>query len=77
MMRKLNAFVVFAIQSVEDASKSTISNINVQQTSTQIFLSNLKATSVYRNVFMLTEREYILIKHTDPSTRFSLGQTRD
>ncbi|GAT75847.1 type IV secretion system ATPase VirB4, partial [Ehrlichia ruminantium] len=44
----------------------------VQQTATQIFLPNLKATSAYRNVFMLTEREYTLIKHTDPSTRFFL-----
>ncbi|WP_353271264.1 VirB4 family type IV secretion/conjugal transfer ATPase [Wolbachia endosymbiont (group A) of Alloplasta piceator] len=72
VLRKLNAFVIFATQSVEDASKSTISDTLVQQTATQIFLPNLKATSVYRDVFMLTEREYILIKHTDPSTRFFL-----
>ncbi len=72
VLRKLNAFVIFATQSVEDASKSAISDTLVQQTATQIFLPNLKATSVYRDVFMLTEREYILIKHTDPSTRFFL-----
>ncbi len=72
VLRKSNAFVIFATQSVEDASKSTISDTLVQQTATQIFLPNLKATSVYRDVFMLTEREYILIKHTDPSTRFFL-----
>ncbi len=72
VLRKSNAFVIFATQSVEDASKSAISDTLVQQTATQIFLPNLKATSVYRDVFMLTEREHILIKHTDPSTRYFL-----
>ena len=72
VLRKLNTFVVFATQSVEDASKSEISDTLVQQTATQIFLPNLKATSVYRDVFMLSEREFILVKNTDPSTRFFL-----
>ncbi|WFW29845.1 MAG: VirB4 family type IV secretion/conjugal transfer ATPase [Wolbachia endosymbiont of Menacanthus eurysternus] len=72
VLRKLNAFIIFATQSVEDASKSSISDTLIQQTATQIFLPNLKATNVYRDVFMLTEREYALIKHTDPSTRFFL-----
>ncbi len=72
VLRKLNTFVIFATQSVEDASKSSISDTLVQQTATQIFLPNLKATNVYRDVFMLTEREFMLIKHTDPSTRFFL-----
>ncbi|WP_339046458.1 VirB4 family type IV secretion/conjugal transfer ATPase [Candidatus Mesenet endosymbiont of Agriotes lineatus] len=72
VLRKLNTFVIFATQSVEDASKSSISDTLIQQTATQIFLPNLKATSVYRDVFMLTEREYMLIKHTDPGTRFFL-----
>ncbi|KJV68982.1 VirB4 family type IV secretion/conjugal transfer ATPase [Candidatus Neoehrlichia procyonis] len=72
VLRKLNTFVIFATQSVEDASKSAISDTLVQQTATQIFLPNLKATSAYRDVFMLTEREYTLIKNTDPSTRFFL-----
>ncbi len=72
VLRKLNTFVVFATQSVEDASKSTISDTLVQQTATQIFLPNLKATKVYREVFMLSEREFSLVKTTDPSTRFFL-----
>ncbi|SCV66014.1 Type IV secretion system protein virB4 [Anaplasma phagocytophilum] len=72
VLRKLNTFVIFATQSVEDASKSQISDTLVQQTATQIFLPNLKATSAYRDVFMLTEREYSLIKYTDPGTRFFL-----
>ncbi len=72
VLRKLNTFVVFATQSVEDAAKSSISDTLVQQTSTQIFLPNLKATPLYREVFMLTEREFTLVKTTDPSTRFFL-----
>jgi type IV secretion system protein VirB4 len=72
VLRKLNTFVVFATQSVEDAAKSNISDTLVQQTATQIFLPNLKATQVYRDVFMLSEREFNLVKTTDPSTRFFL-----
>ncbi len=72
VLRKLNTFVIFATQSVEDASKSQISDTLIQQTATQIFLPNLKATIEYKNTFMLTEREFLLIKNTDPSTRFFL-----
>ena len=72
VLRKLNAFVIFATQSVEDASRSAISDTLIQQTATQIFLPNLKATEVYRTAFMLSEREYLLIKTTDPSSRFFL-----
>ncbi|MBQ7552398.1 MAG: VirB4 family type IV secretion/conjugal transfer ATPase [Rickettsiales bacterium] len=72
VMRKLNAFCVFATQSVEDAAKSEISDTLVQQTATQIFLANLKATNAYREVFMLSKRELALVKTTDPSSRFFL-----
>jgi type IV secretion system protein VirB4 len=72
VLRKLNTFVVFATQSVEDASKSAISDTLIQQTATQIFLPNLKATDAYRKIFMLSEREYQLIKTTDPGSRFFL-----
>lgn len=72
VLRKLNTFVIFATQSVEDASKSAISDTLIQQTATQIFLPNLKATQVYRTAFMLTQREYILIKTTDPASRYFL-----
>jgi type IV secretion system protein VirB4 len=72
VLRKLNTFVVFATQSVEDAAKSSISDTLVQQTATQIFLPNLKATTIYREVFMLSEREFNLVKTTDPATRFFL-----
>ena len=72
VLRKLNTFVVFATQSVEDASKSQISDTLIQQTATQIFLPNLKATDVYRSAFMLSEREYDLIRTTDPGSRYFL-----
>lgn len=72
VLRKLNTFVIFATQSVEDASKSQISDTLIQQTATQIFLPNLKATSVYRTQFMLSEREHTLIKTTDPGSRYFL-----
>ncbi len=72
VLRKLNTFVVFATQSVEDASNSKISDTLIQQTATQIFLPNLKATDVYKKSFMLSEREFQLIKTTDPGTRYFL-----
>lgn len=72
VLRKLNTFVIFATQSVEDAAKSRISDTLIQQTATQIFLPNLKATEVYRSAFMLSQREYLLIKTTDPSSRYFL-----
>ncbi len=72
VLRKLNTFVIFATQSVEDAAKSRISDTLIQQTATQIFLPNLKATDIYRSAFMLSQREYILIKTTDPNSRYFL-----
>lgn len=72
VLRKLNTFIVFATQSVEDASKSSISDTLIQQTATQIFLPNLKATDVYRKAFLLSEREHHLIKTIDPGSRFFL-----
>lgn len=71
-LRKLNAMVVFATQSVEDAASSSISDTLIQQTATQIFLPNPKATAIYRKAFMLSEREFNLLKTTDPGSRFFL-----
>ena len=72
VLRKLNALVVFATQSVEDIANSQISDTLVQQTATQIYLPNNKATPVYQEVFMLSNREFALIKSTDPGTRYFL-----
>jgi type IV secretion system protein VirB4 len=71
-MRKLNAMVVFATQSVEDATNSDISDTLIQQTATQIFLPNPKATAQYQKAFMLSNREFNLLKTTDPGSRFFL-----
>jgi len=71
-LRKLNAMVIFATQSVEDATNSSISDTLVQQTATQIFLPNLKATEVYKKAFMLSDREFNLLKTTDPGSRYFL-----
>ena len=70
VMRKLNAMVVFATQSVEDATKSSISDTLVQQTASQIFLPNLRATESYQKMFMLSDKEFDIVKNTDPSSRF-------
>lgn len=71
-LRKLNGMVVFATQSVEDATESAISETLVQQTATQIFLPNPKATDAYKQAFMVTDREFNLLKTTDPGSRFFL-----
>jgi type IV secretion system protein VirB4 len=71
-LRKLNGMVVFATQSVEDAVNSGISDTLIQQTATQIFLPNPKATDPYRKAFMLSEREFNLLKNTDPGSRYFL-----
>jgi type IV secretion system protein VirB4 len=71
-LRKLNGSVVFATQSVEDAANSSISDTLIQQTGTQIFLPNPKATEVYKTAFMVSDREFNLLKKTDPGSRFFL-----
>jgi type IV secretion system protein VirB4 len=71
-LRKLNGMVVFATQSVEDATESAISETLIQQTATQIFLPNPKATEAYKQAFMVTDREFNLLKTTDPGSRYFL-----
>jgi type IV secretion system protein VirB4 len=72
VLRKLNAMVIFATQTVEDLGNSKINDTLIQQTSTQIFLANSRATEMYRKNFMLTQREFLLIKTMDPSSRYFL-----
>ncbi len=71
-LRKLNGMVVFATQSVEDAANSGISDTLIQQTATQIFLPNPKATEIYKKAFMISDREFNLLKTTDPGSRYFL-----
>ena len=71
-LRKLNGMVVFATQSVEDATNSAISETLIQQTATQIFLPNPKATDAYKKAFMVSDREFNLLKTTDPGSHYFL-----
>lgn len=71
-LRKLNGMVIFATQSVEDATESAISETLIQQTATQIFLPNPKATEAYKKAFMVSNREFNLLKTTDPGSRYFL-----
>jgi type IV secretion system protein VirB4 len=71
-LRKLNGMVVFATQSVEDATQSDISATLIQQTSTHVFLPNPKATDDYKRCFMISDREFNLIKNTDMGSRYFL-----
>ena len=77
--RKLNAVLIFATQSVEDAIRSTISPTLVSQTATHIYFPNPKATDEYRSVFKLSEKELHLIQENlDKESRyFLLKQGRD
>jgi len=71
--RKLNSFLVFATQSVEDAIRSTISPTLVGQTATHIYFPNPKATDDYRTVFRLSERELNLVRDVlDKESRYFL-----
>lgn len=72
VLRKLNGMVIFATQSPEDVANSQISETLVQQTATQIFLANMKGTSMYKDVFKLSNREFAIVKYTDPGSRFFL-----
>lgn len=77
-LRKLNALVIFATQSVEDASKSSISDTLLQQSATQIFLPNAKAGDTYRTAFRLSDREAQIVQELDPATRaFLIKQGKD
>jgi type IV secretion system protein VirB4 len=77
--RKMNALVVFATQSVEDAVRSEISPALIGQTATHIYFPNPKATDEYRSVFKLSEREMHLIREVlDKESRcFLLKQGRE
>jgi type IV secretion system protein VirB4 len=44
----------------------------IQQTATQIFLPNPKANEMYKKAFMVTDREFNLLRTTDPGSRYFL-----
>jgi type IV secretion system protein VirB4 len=62
-IRKRNGIVGFATQSAQDALESKIASAVIEQSATQIFMSNPKArASDYMEGFGLTEHEYDLVR---------------
>ncbi|MCD6035825.1 MAG: VirB4 family type secretion/conjugal transfer ATPase [Rickettsiales bacterium] len=73
-----NAMVIFATESMEDASHSQITRSIVEKTATQIYLPNPKATRVYEQVFGLSSEEYRLLTSMNKEKRhFLLKQGTD
>ncbi len=59
--RERNAMVIFATESVEDASKSKITTSITSKLATRIFLPNQYATGAYKKVFGLNHVEFDLL----------------
>jgi len=71
--RKLNASLIFATQSVDDAIESPISRTLISETATHIYFPNPKATNAYQTEFKLSARELALIRdELDKESRFFL-----
>lgn len=69
-IRKLNGMLIYATQSPSDILSSKLARTVVESSSTQIFLSNPRATKQdYVDGFKLTEEEYYSIKNLDPASR--------
>lgn len=60
-LRKNNAMIILASETVEHASSSAITHTIMQKIATQIFLPNPKATDTYKEVFGLTNKEFGLL----------------
>ncbi len=69
-IRKLNGMLIYATQSPSDILSSKLARTVVESSSTQIFLSNPRATKQdYIDGFKLTEEEYLSIANLDPASR--------
>lgn len=60
-MRDNNAIVIFATESVEDASSSRITSNILNHVATQIYLPNPHATDAYQEIFGLNKKEFKLL----------------
>lgn len=60
-MQKNNVMVIFATESVEDASESKITSEIMKHVATQIYLPNPKATNAYQEIFGLNKKEFKLL----------------
>jgi type IV secretion system protein VirB4 len=84
-LRRKNAMVIFATESVEQAETSSVTKTLIDKLETQIFLPNPKLTEAYKTVFGLSEYEYaelskinskkreFLLKHNVDAVRAKLS----
>lgn len=71
--RKRNAFLFFATQLPDKVANSALASALIQNTATKIFLANPQAKEKdYVGSFELTPREYEIIKHLVPQSRYFL-----
>jgi type IV secretion system protein VirB4 len=72
-IRKKNGIVGFGTQSAADIVESSISSAIIEQTTSNIFLPNAKASAaVYRDHFLLSAKEFDFIKTAPPESRAML-----
>jgi type IV secretion system protein VirB4 len=60
-LTKKNAMVIFATESVDDASNSSITHDLIEKMATLILLPNDNATEAYKEVFGLSDKEYEML----------------
>jgi len=68
--RKLNAFLVMATQSASSVAQSSLRNMILDNSATQIFFPNPDGRSeYYQEGFSLTESEFMFIKENEAKSR--------
>ncbi len=68
--RKLNAFLVMATQSAASVAQSSLCNMILDNSATQIFFPNPDArVEYYQEGFSLTDAEFLFIKENDAKSR--------
>jgi len=70
--REKNALAIFATESVEEATQSSISADIMAQMATEVYLPNRKAGDAYQSVFELNDKEFQLLKRMKPEKRHFL-----
>lgn len=71
-LKEKNAIAIFATESVEDASQSSITSTIIEKISTQIYLPNEDATDAYVKVFGLSENEFAMLSGMEKAKRHLL-----
>ncbi|MBI1328154.1 MAG: hypothetical protein GC136_11020 [Alphaproteobacteria bacterium] len=68
-LREKNALVIFATESIENATQSSITNILMKDIATQIYLPNPEAGTAYKEVFGLNNNEFSQLKNMHKEQR--------